>query len=263
MTDDLNGLPYEFAVVPIKHLVIDAYQRPLTTFVEKIEHHFDPIMVGTLVLSKRSQTKYAVVDGQTRAEGMKRRGLSHVPAIVLEGLSREGEANLFSRLQRERRGMHSAARFKADVIGGDEQAVDLNKAIEDAGFFIDQNMAVGDTAISAPAALEFVYHGCNKGKKAQAVQMPELVADVLDVIRGSWPKLPKGARSAVIIKGVGQFLMDNENVDYDRLKDRLSRVQPSELGRRADLLREGAGVSGNSPKYMAEAIASQYKRRGN
>lgn len=252
--------PYRFEVLPIKHLFVDGdYQRPLTTFVEKIEKKFDPALVGTLVTSERTKTKFAVVDGQTRMEAMTRRGLSHAPCLVYEGLTPADEADLFSRLQTERRGMASVSRFRAQVMAKDPFAIEVKETTERAGFTIDF-MGKMPNAIPAVSALETVYRGM-RSANAKPPYDPELLIETLGIIKAAWPKLPDESRGANMIRGLGLFLIENDHIDQDRLTRQLGKVQPSELGRRADQLREGRGMTGKSPGYMAEAIMAQYRKR--
>lgn len=254
--------PYQFEIVPLRYLTIDVYQRPLTSFVEKIVKTFNPALVGTLCVSKRSNTKFAVIDGQTRAKGMERLGMKEAPCVVFTGLSREQEAALFALFQTERRGMTSAARFNAQVIAKVASAVAINEIVEGIGFKIDANPAPGDQtpAIRAVAAVEYVYHGAKGGRRAQGD--PELLAKTLETIKAAWPKLPDTALTATMIRGLGYFLAqkENERVDLDKLALKLGKVSPSELAKRAEQLREGRGMSGNSPMYLAEAIQAQYRK---
>lgn len=267
---DGDALPYRFEIVPLKHMVVDAYQRPLTTFVDKIEQNFDPALVGTLCLSQRSKTKFAVIDGQTRAEGMRRVGLTRAPAIVYENLTREQEAALFAKFQTERRGMTSASRFKAQVIAGEETQSAINEIIENLGFIVDH--ASSPNSLKAVAALEFVYFGTYGRRGSHKNGHPELLAATLETIKAAWPRLPDTAKSSQMVRGLGWYLardpQTNGNrdvtrnpVDLDRLASRLSKVTPSDLAKRADNLREGRGMEGNSPSYMAEAIEAQYRKR--
>jgi hypothetical protein len=262
-----EDVPYRFAVVPLRYMIVDEYQRPLTSFVQKIVRQFDPALVGCLCLSQRSRTSYALIDGQTRAEGMRRLGLDEAPCLVYEGLTREQEAALFSRLQTERRGMTSASRFRAQVIANDPVASAINEIVEQHGYVIDHNSSEPG-ALRAVAALEFVYQGTYGRQGKRDHFDPELLADTLDIIRRAWPKMPDTAKGAAMIRGLGWFLARNPDgkprstdIDVDRLIERLAKVTPSDLAKRAESLREGRGMSGNSPAYMAEAIEAQYKKR--
>lgn len=259
---DPGQFPFRFEVVPIKHLVVAEYQRPLTTFVEKITKDFNPALVGTLAVSERSKTKFALIDGQTRAEGMKRLGITAAPCVVYEGLDVHQEARLFALFQTQRRGMHSADRFRAQVIAGEPTQVEINRIAEECGFVIGKNRGTrqGDRPyIPAVAALEYVYRGAQTG--GRDTKNPELLVQTLSTIKQAWPAVPETAVSATIIRGVGHWLKRTPNVDEERLVQRLHRHTPSELAKRAEALREGAGMSGKSPKYLADAIDTIYRRR--
>jgi hypothetical protein len=272
---DTNGVrkdfPYRYEVLPIKQLFVDeTYQRPLTSFVKRIKEHFDPALVGTLVTSERSKTKFAVVDGQTRMTAMREVGLERAPCLIYTGLTEADEADLFSRLQTERRGMVAANRFRAQVIAKDPFAVALNNIVQEEGFTVGTDTQSNNFCINAIGALETVYRGM-KSRRAKFEADEELLRDVLTVLKNAWPKMPEGAKSGALIRGLGYFLLYDEKdqprgdggaqVDFERLTRQLSKVQPSQLARNAELLREGRGMSGNSPKYMAEAIHAQYRKR--
>lgn len=257
---DMAAWPYRFEVVPLKHLFIDAYQRPLTSFVEEIERDYNPALVGTLCVSERSKTKFAVIDGQTRAEGMRRLGESAAPCLVYHGLKPEQEAELFSLFQTKRRGMTTASRFKAQVYAGDPQAVEINDVVEGLGFEIGYN-SIEARSIAAVAALEYVYHGARVGKKAKATRDPELLARVLETIKASWPEVPATAKHMKIIRGLGYyFTNEGHGADPEKLAFKLGKVTPSALAKRAQSLREGEDSTNDSPLYMARAIEAQYRK---
>jgi hypothetical protein len=254
-----NQFPYRYEVLLLKHLFVDeTYQRPLTNFVKRIESNFEPALVGTLVVSERSRNKYAVVDGQTRMTAMQNQGLTHGPCLVYSGLSPAEEADLFSRLQTERKGMVAATRFRAEVIARKPFAVDLDRIVKEEGFTIGLSVQDG-FSIQAIGALETIYRGM-KSRRAKHSLDEELLRNVLRVTKGAWPRMPEGAKSGAFLRGLGYFLNTKDNVDLERLTQRLGKVQPSELARRAEQLREGRGMSGNSPAYMAEAIEAQYRK---
>lgn len=256
MTDTNGDMPYRFEILPLKQLIVDTYQRKLTSFVEKIADPdtYDPALIGTLITSERSKTKFAIIDGQTRAEGMKRAKRTEAPCLVFEHLTVAQEADLFARFQLERRGMHSTDRFNAQLVAGHGDAVEIQEIVKGAGFTVGNEGIHGE--IGAIAAVEYAYYGASAAKKARLPD-PVLLADTLTVIKEAWPDAPDGARSALIIKGVSRFLKDNPDVNMERLVQRLSRVQPSVLAKRAQALKEGKGMITNSPRFTAEAIEAQ------
>lgn len=262
---DVSGWPFRFDVIPIKQMIVDVYQRPLTSFVDKIVDEFDPALLGTVVLSQRSRgrsAEYALVDGQTRAEGAKRVGVAALPAIVYEGLTLEQEAELFAKFQTERRRMHTVDLFRSQVVARLEPQTTVSKIATRMGFRMHEVASQSKENISAPMSLVWVYNSCTSGSRAHP--NPKLLETTLEVIKEAWPNSPVEARSAQLIKGLGYFLHTHDSedkpIDIGRLIDRLGRVMPSELVKRATNFREGRGASASSPKYMAEAIDTQYTR---
>lgn len=247
---NVGDFPYEFRVVSISEMFVDdSYQRPLTSFVDRIIKNYDPALVGTLVLSfrddgRRTQQRYAVVDGQTRMEGMRELGILTAPAVVFYDLTRQQEAQLFAKLQKERRGIASFHRFRAAFVGGEEEPKAIMRIATGAGYVI----GIDDKRkqISAVAALEKVYR-----------RSPELLERTLLILKEAWRDrhMPNGE----VIRGMGYFLDRNENVDDDRMASRLSTISPEELKRRSSALREGAGHGGGSERYMAGAIEGVYR----
>lgn len=246
----MSQWPYSFEVLEVGRLFVDeSYQRPLTTFAGKIERNFDPALVGTLVVSERGKNRYAIVDGQTRAAAIVNLAAEDkapigVPCLVYHGLSQADEARLFARLQKERRGIASAHRFRAAVVAGEEEAIAITALAEAAGYEIGAN---AKTELTAVAALERVYR-----------RGPELLERTLSVSRRAWPDvIPSGA----IIRGLGKLLGQDSRVDDGRLVERLRTVTVDELRRRALALSEGMGGSGNAETYMAQAIEGVYRAR--
>lgn len=245
--------PYRFEVLDGARLFVDeTYQRPLTNFVKRITQEFEPALVGTLVVSAREGDddhagRYALVDGQTRAAAL--RELSEagkvpagIPCLVYYGMSRADEARLFARLQKERRGISSYHRFRADLVAGSEEAVAIHRIVTEAGYEIGDGAAV----ISAVAALEKVFR-----------RSPEMLRRVLAILRAAWgdAHMPNGE----VLRGVGYFLAHTPRVDDARLTDHLRGVTPENLKRRASALREGMGHGGGSDKYIAGALEGVYR----
>lgn len=267
--------PYKFEVIDVRKTFVDeTYQRPLTNFVDKIKKGFDPALFNTLILSYREKGRkdqhYATMDGQTRAvaveelveEGKLAPALLLVPCLVYYGLSQSDEASLFARLQKERRGIQSFHRFRAALVAKEPEPRAISRIVKACGYEI--GVADKDKMISAVAALEQVYRGGSgsggaggrKGGDAGAANLER----TLLILREAWGErhMPNGA----VIRGLGRFLRDNDNVDDDRLARRLATNTPGDLNRRASALREGMGNSGGgADKYMAGAIEAVYRRK--
>jgi hypothetical protein len=236
--------PYRFEVLEVSKLIVDeSYQRPLTSFVTRIEKNFDPALVGTIVVSERKNSVFAVVDGWTRKTGAERRGVTELPCIVYTGLSPQQEAALFSKLQKERRGIASYHRFRAAVAAGEDEAVQIQRLARECGYEIGTN---SKAQISAVAGLESVYR-----------RAPTLLERVLVIYKEAWKEqyMPGGD----MLKGLGYFLERNTGADDEKLARRLSVVTPDDLKKRTLALSEGMG-GGSREKNKAAAIEGIYKR---
>jgi len=248
---EANAWPYRFELVPLDRLFVDdRYQRPLTSFARTVAEEYNPALVGTLVVSERSNGKFAVVDGQTRAHGAGENDEPVLPCLVYSGLSREQEAELFADLQTKRRGMATYLRFRAALVAKKTEAVAIAALVQSAGFELD----VDETphTVKAIAALENVYR-----------RDPALLDRTMRVIAAAWPNPDMEYRaSGETIRGLALFLVREARVDESRLMDRLASVTPAQLRHRANALKEGSGSGGGSPGYMADAILGVYMRGG-
>jgi hypothetical protein len=188
-----------------------------------------------------------VVDGQTRAAAVAALAKAGdvpgvLPCLVYEDLTPAQEADLFARLQKERRGIASYHRFRAAVVAGEPEATDIQRIAAEVGYEI----GVGKDVVSAVAALEKVYR-----------RSPEMLKRVLSIVRAAWGEsyMPNGE----ILRGLG-YLLSHAKIDDDRrLAERLGAATPEVLKRRASALREGMGHGGGSDKYMAGAMEGVYR----
>jgi hypothetical protein len=243
--------PFQFQVVHERKLEIDeAYQRTLAIFVNTIVEEFEPAMVGTLLVNHRGK-KMFVIDGQHRLVALRRLGITDVPCVVYQGLSRADEAKLFAKLQTERRRIRPTQRFQAEVVAKNPRALAIKKVLESVDVVMSDigGRLMAPHEVSAVVALERIYdaHGAQR------------LEEVLTVARMSFPE-EKGALSNDVILGISSFIA-TEKPDLDRLIRMLQQVTAWDLKARATALRQGRGVGGGSPAYMAEAIGSVYRRR--
>lgn len=246
--------PYRFELIALEQLFVDdAYQRPLSSFAKRIVDNYDEAMIGTLIVSERSgraRKRFAIVDGQTRWHGMRERGEPVAPCLVYVGLSRQQEAQLFARLQIERRGMATFLRFRAALVSGNEEALGIAQTVRNAGFKMAGD---GDgSGIKSIAAVEWIYR-----------RDPHLLTVVLMVIGEAWP-LSNGEDigergRGEILKGIARFIREQE-ADPARLAQRLRGVTPAQLRLRANSLREGSGSSGSFDRHVKDALLGIYSK---
>jgi hypothetical protein len=243
--------PFVFQIVQEGDLEVDeAYQRPLGAFVNNIVDDFMPALIGTLIVNHRGKKLY-VIDGQHRLVALRILGIQDVPCIVYQGLTRADEAKLFAKLQTERRRIRPSQRFAAEVVAKNPRALSIKKVLDKLDIQITDigGRLMAPHEVSAVVALERIYDAQGDGH----------LEDVLTVCRMSFPD-EKGALANDVILGVSQFMVQ-EKPDLDRMIQRLQQVTVWDLKSRASALRQGRGVGGGSPAYMAEVIGAVYRRR--
>lgn len=77
-----------FEWVNILDTFVANYGRPLSeTRVKSILKHFDPLGLGTILLSMRDDNRYAIIDGQHRIAAAMEYGMTSVPSRVYIDLS--------------------------------------------------------------------------------------------------------------------------------------------------------------------------------
>jgi len=227
----------EFDAIPVSKLVIDGrYQRQVNDHrVGKMVENWKPSLVGTLEVSKRPNGTYAVFDGQHRLSAIKALSLKKAPCIVHKGLTVQDEADLFVRLQRDRRTATPVERFKAQVFSGDKFATDISDIITRCGFKVGTNP--GD--LRAVTSAERVARG-------YGLEVLELT---LGTIRDIWFG-DDYALDAVIIGGLAMVLHDYSDRWEDRHANRLRLQAPIDIKRRAQA---GGGNFGGSASTVVAA----------
>lgn len=251
--------PYEFRIVQLSTTFVDAaYQRPLSNLVHKVAREFDPALVGALVLSERSDGRCAVVDGQTRVQGALKRGTPDaLPAIVFKGLTRAQEADLFHRLQRERRNMASYDGFRAALVAGDKDAKAIKRIADSVGYTLGRSDG-NQQNLTAVAALAAAYK-----------RSPENLERVLIILKEAWGPPREGEPdrhipTGVVIRGLSYWiamrLKDGKEIDDGRMARHLSIQGPDNVNRKASAIREGIGGGSGSQKYVSMALDAIYAR---
>lgn len=185
------------------------YQRPLDERAAgKMGANLDINALGTLCLSRRTNGKYAVVDGQTRRAALYVAGFGDDDALeceVFEGLAVAQEAALFQ-ARNTRRKVYPVDMFRAAVTAGDPDAVNLDMIAQATGWAVRDGNGKG--YLSAIATLQKVY-------RLSKPAIPNAAAQTLAVIAKAWGYNSDNVHGA-ILEGLGLVLIHyGDQVDLD------------------------------------------------
>ena len=122
-------------MIPLNRIMTEGYQRNLNMVnVKKIARDFDVARVGVLVVSKRADGTYAVLDGQHRLSAMRSIGKDAANCIVLDGLTVRQEADFFRRQNENMQSLRVADTFNASIWAEDEESLKIKEFVSKYGF---------------------------------------------------------------------------------------------------------------------------------
>ena len=136
--DCKDGVPDQtIEVISLDKLFLADYQRILRPgVVENIVNDFNPAQLGVLMVSKRPDGTYAVIDGQHRMTALRRLGYKFARCSVVQGWTEQDEARNFSHQRDNTTNLTAKDRFKSGVIGGEEDNMKINYILTKHGYHV-------------------------------------------------------------------------------------------------------------------------------
>lgn len=127
----------ELAWLPLDQLVIDDdYQRPLGREnwrkIEKIAAAFSWSHFSPIVVARRGDHLFCVIDGQHRCHAALAAGLSQVPCMIV-ALDQRGQAGAFTAINGAITFMRAEQVYRAALIAGEPWALDCQRVVAAAG----------------------------------------------------------------------------------------------------------------------------------
>ncbi|GAS98850.1 uncharacterized protein RMCC_5815 [Mycolicibacterium canariasense] len=227
------------------------YQRLLdTTHARKMSAGWDRRLAGIIEVSDRGEgasPRYAVIDGQHRWAAA--RNLTEPPKLVAnvhEGLTVEQEAQLFDKLNRQRKKINGFDHYRARLAAGEWIIVRVQAVLDKHHLKMDPAPNEGNV-------------GCVGTLEKVAEIDDALLDEVLGLIIGIWGRRREGF-DAPIIHGLALILHKlRDDVDLERLVDALLDVMPRQLSTQAVALRDMQ--SGTLPVLTALVIMGLYNKK--
>lgn len=233
--------------------IAESYQRTIVPArVNRIAKGLDQDAFGSLTVGERRDGTLWVVDGMQRLTAARKLGIASVPCDVFQSDGQEHEARVFRLKNKERTNVTACSLFRAQLVEGDPQTVEIARVVQDAGLKLRfDNGKAGWPFVKAVVALE----------RAHRRNGSDGLATVLAVICEAWGGESDALRGD-IIGGVSWFLKRNGDCDIERLVSRLRVKSVSAVIRASDatfrLERERSSSSGCRDVATCFAIESVY-----
>lgn len=231
----LEGLPkQDIRIIELDKMFIDDYQRLLhSDEVEKIVKDFKPEKLGVLVVSERSDGRFAVIDGQHRMISLRRLGYKYAICVVVHGLSVQDEAYNFTHQRDNTKNLTARDRFKSSVIAGEEESTKINYILTKNGYSTE---AGGQGArIEAVAALS----------KVAQLYSYEVLDQVLAFTNTTWPGDRKAVQREILV-AFAEFV-SRFNISNSEMQARFGEQSPDGLIRQIrQAINSATGASGKS-----------------
>ena len=200
------------------------YQRPvLQKDVDKIIREWNGREITPVVVSFRDG-KFNVVDGQHHIEAMRQKAGGRdviVPCIIHTGMTYEQEAELYARLDRDKKRLTLRQYIKAVVeAGSDANIMEVKRLTEEVGFIWALGEPTGEPFEIAPIRALINAHQLLGG---------EAFARMLSLLAGAWQGTPNSLKASML-SGMALFVKTYEVELSDRaFIRRMSIVSPEEI----------------------------------
>lgn len=203
----MDHMHYFDKVNHLKLFVDYGYQRPVSNQkVNMMKSNFDEKALTTLVVSKREDGTFAIIDGQHRYKAGFDMGIEFFYCQVFINLTYQQEADLFYKLNVQRGIVKSTLQFKASLEAGHDKSENVKNIVERNGF-----------------KLEFVKSTKSKNMIAcvdKLLKAYEVGSDHLELVLNTLRKAYDGDKKSLthfFIEGISLFLKNYfVKIDYDR-----------------------------------------------
>lgn len=238
---------------PAELRIDDSYQRSIDTrpsqaLIAKIANEWDWRMCLPLVVSKRDDGYFYVIDGQHRLAAAKARGdIPFLPCCVFVFESVAEEAKMFVAMNRSRRAINRLDDFHAAQASGDADAIAIKELVESAGFTVSRKTgsgawAPGEVAFTSAIRTAMRRQGDNVARAALGIMAAAFDGERLIV-------------GSPVFTAICAALADSEAFpDRDRL---LAAVQTFNMAGWASLIAECRGGSDRN-KHIRDFLLAAY-----
>lgn len=214
--------------------------------VERIKDNFDPYAIGRIQVAQVNGT-FHIVDGQHRVEAVRELWgeKEMVPCDVIPAHSPAEAAELFLKVNDERKPVQAIDRFRIAVVAGRPDEVEVNALLESLGYEVGFDSTDGTFAAVGAAMSVYRKHGADTLK------------DALLVIRATWGMTRDSVHSSLVQGYASLLASQGPHVDRKRLVDRVAKeYTPARLIGAAKTSREM--FRGTVPSNVERVLVATY-----
>lgn len=251
-------------VVKVDDIGVDpSYQREIKTKHKKIVAEYDEDAFGIPVVGQREDASLWIVDGLQRLTAKKKMGAKTMRVEVFASRGSEHEAEVFSKINKNRVNLSSADLFWADITAGHPDALLIQKIVADEGFVIRKGGGSSKSTTTEHASKVLTCYGTmmtivtryGGGAPEGFGDRGALLKTVLSILKKCWPDDAQRTKPD-IIDGLAIWLIRYKGTaDAERLVDRLNTKTPAQI-----MYSSGLGV-GNRGNNVADEIEKLYRKR--
>lgn len=259
--ETIDGRTIEYRLVPVGLLSTDGYQREQSNAaVKRIVNGFDCRLYDPPLVALMPDGTYQVIDGGHRKGGWEDLfGAGRVPERVMcrvaEVKNRADAADLFIKVNLQRRNLVPYDYWRAGCIRGDKDALDMRQAAIDFGMPIAKRKRFKSGAtLTCVAHLKRIW---------KTTGDDSLLRETLEVLTSAWPdKTFSGDQyraHGFLIEGLAEAILEAETDPSRKWNkaqaiNRLSKHSPADI--RAEALNRAAGVTKatNNPEVFKWVI---------
>lgn len=217
----------------------ETYQRPVKPHAKRIAKQFDDLAAGIPTVARRPDGTLWGIDGRQRFTAMTRTGVDRWRCFVVPSSGPQFEAQLFSKINRDRVTVSQGEQFHAALVAGDPVAVAAMRAVESCGLRIPPKNP-GERGQSNPARFVSchgtIYQAC-------ATYGEEVLARTLRLLRDTWPGDPEALKSSFVAALSGLLAQLGKRISDERFARMVGKITTRQIQQDA-LLDLGGKVAG-------------------
>lgn len=196
----------ELAWLPVAKLRVDArYQRSLAArrsqrLIAELTNNFRWVAFQA-ILAVPDGDGWLLIDGQHRVEAARRRGIEHVPAVVVSASSLEDQAEAFVRANTARVALTAVALFHARLAAREGRALAAAALLKEVG------LEVPRTQLPVPRLKPWQTVAISSIERIACDPRDVAGREALKMLRRAFPDDPR-ALSALLVRGVSRALTE-------------------------------------------------------